>query len=118
MAWVQFGGNSSHPKPGVLVIHGSGWNGGCATDNLGQTQDIANAGFFAASVFYELAPNEETAEGYIPNQPSHELDGTTAGWRMNLEVNDIKNAVRAMRAIRVVMAGSELWVGQPVQLTQ
>ena len=30
MAWVQFGGNSSHPKPGVLVIHGSGWNGGCA----------------------------------------------------------------------------------------
>jgi len=82
----------------VLVIHGSGWNGGSAQDHVGQTREIANAGFFAATVWYELAPNEDTAKGYIPGQPCHELDGTTPGWRMNLEVNDIKNAVKAMRA--------------------
>ena len=98
LAWIQYGGNVSHAKPGVLVIHGGGWNGGSAENNVGQTRDIANAGFFAASVFYELAPNDNTVNGYIPGQPSHELDGTTPGWRMNLEVNDIKNAVKAMRA--------------------
>jgi hypothetical protein len=98
MAWIQYGGDVNNPKPGVLVIHGSGWNGGSAADNLGQTRDIANAGFFAASVFYELGPNDDTAEGYIPDQPCHEGDGTTAGWRMNQQVNDIKNAVKAMRA--------------------
>jgi hypothetical protein len=97
MAWIQYGGDGNHPKPGVLVIHGT-WHAGSATDVLGETQDIANAGFFAASVFFELAPNPTPVDGYIPGQPSHELDGTTAGWRMNLEVNDIKNYVNAMRA--------------------
>jgi len=98
MAWIQYGGDMNHPKPGVLVIHGSGWNGGSAEDHVGQTRDIANAGFFAATVFYELAPNPSPVEGYIPGQPCHELDGTSPEWRMNLEVNDIKNAVKAMRA--------------------
>ncbi len=98
MAWIQFGGDINNRKPGVLVIHGSGWNAGSAQDHVGQTRDIANAGFFAASVFYELAPNPDTVEGYIPDQPCHELDGTTPGWRMNVEVNDIKNYVKAMRA--------------------
>ncbi|MFL6414421.1 MAG: hypothetical protein ACJ74Y_01970 [Bryobacteraceae bacterium] len=98
LAWIQYGGlDASHKKPGVLVIHGT-WHAGSATDVLGETQDIANAGFFAAAVFFELAPNEDTAAGYIPGQPCHQLDGTDPGWRMNLEVNDIKNAVRAMRA--------------------
>jgi hypothetical protein len=49
---------------------------GSATDVLRETQDIANAGFFVAAVFFELAPNDDTAEGYIPNQPCHQLDGT------------------------------------------
>jgi hypothetical protein len=98
MAWIQYGGvDANHKKPGVLVIHGT-WHAGSATDVIGETQDIANAGFFAASVFFELAPNPTPVEGYIPGQPSHELDGMTAGWRMNLEVNDIKNYVKAMRA--------------------
>jgi hypothetical protein len=98
LAWIQYGGvDANHKKPGVLVIHGT-WHAGSATDVLGETQDIANAGFFAAAVFFELAPNDDTAEGYIPNQPCHLLDGTDPGWRMNLEVNDIKNYVKAMRA--------------------
>ena len=98
LAWAQFGGDANHPKPGVLVIHGNGWNAGSALDNLGQTRDIADAGFFAATVFYELAPNDETVEGYIPGQPPHGLDGTDPGWRMNQQVNDVESAVKAMRA--------------------
>jgi pimeloyl-ACP methyl ester carboxylesterase len=98
MAWIQYGGDSNQAKPAVLLIHGTGWNGGDAGQVIGQTRDIANAGFFAASVWYELAPNFFTAEGYIPDQPCHESDGTDPGWRMNLEVNDIKNYVKAMRA--------------------
>jgi acetyl esterase/lipase len=101
MAWIQFGGDVNNPKPGVLVIHGQNFNAGDAGDVAGETREIANAGpFFAASVWYELAPNADTPRGYIPGQPCHDLDGTDPGWRMNLEVNDIKNAVRAMRADR------------------
>jgi hypothetical protein len=98
MAWIQYGGDSNQAKPGVLLIHGTGWNGGDAGQVVGQTREIANAGFFAASVWHELAPNFFTAGGYIPGQPCHESDGTDPGWRMNLEVNDIKNYVKAMRA--------------------
>jgi len=100
MAWIQYGGvDANHKKPGVIVIHGTNWNAGEAADNAGQTQQIAErGGFFAASVWYELGPNVDTAEGYIPNQPCHETDGTNAGDRMKLEVNDIKNYVKAMRA--------------------
>jgi hypothetical protein len=97
MAWIQFGGDTNHRKPGVLVIHGT-WHAGSAEDVLGQVRDIAKAGFFAAGVFFELAPNPNPVEGYIPGQPSHELDGQDPGWRMTLEVNDIKNYVKAMRA--------------------
>jgi hypothetical protein len=98
MAWLQYGGDPNNPKPGVLLIHGTNWNAGDAGQIIGEAQAIATAGFFAASVEYELAPNIDTAGGYIPGQPCHELDGTDAGWRMNLEVNDIKNYVKAMRA--------------------
>jgi hypothetical protein len=99
MAWIQYGGvDANHKKPGVLVIHGTNWNAGDAGQVVGETQAIADAGFFAASVWYELAPNFFTAEGYIPHQPCHETDGTNPGDRMKQEVNDIKNYVKAMRA--------------------
>ena len=100
MAWIQYGGvDANHKKPGVIVIHPTGWNAGRAEDVAGKAREIANAGgFFAAAVYYELAPNDNIPEGYIPGQPSHEFDGTDPGWRMKLEVDDIKNYIRAMRA--------------------
>jgi hypothetical protein len=98
LAWIQYGGDYQHRKPGVLLVHAHNFNGGSADQLLKQTQQLADAGFFAASVYYELAPNPNVPAGYIPNQPCHEDDGTNAGWRMNLEVNDIKNAIKAMRA--------------------
>jgi hypothetical protein len=80
------------------VIHGTNWNAGDAVQVVTESSEIANAGFFAAAVWYELAPNVSPAVGYIPGQPCHESDGTDPGWRMNLENNDIKTYVKAMRA--------------------
>jgi hypothetical protein len=98
LAWIQYGGDYSQKKPGVILIHPDSFDAGAADDIMTKVQEVANAGFFAASVYYELAPNNQPAVGYIPNQPCHEDDGTAPGWRMTLEVNDIKNAVKAMRA--------------------
>lgn len=99
MAWIPYNGDPNNPRPGVLVFHGTNWNAGEAGDNAGQTSEIANAGFFAASVWYELAPNDDPAAGYIPGQPCHDTyDLQTPGFRMKQEVNDIKNYVNAMRA--------------------
>ena len=110
--------DANHKKPGVVLIHGTDWNGGDAGQVIGETQDIANAGFFAASVWYELAPNFFTAEGYIPGQPCHETDGTNPGERMKLEINDIKNYVKAMRADSRCNGWVAVVGGSPVRLTR
>jgi hypothetical protein len=98
MAWIQYGGDYSTKKPGVILIHPHSFDAGTPDDVLEKIEDLANAGFFAASAYYELAPNDTTISGYIVGQPCHDNDGTDAGWRMTLEINDIKNAIKAMRA--------------------
>ena len=79
-------------RPGVLLIHPGNWNVGSAFDIVQAGNDIAAAGYFVVSVFYELAP-----PGYIYKQPCHEDDVDEPGWRMALETNDIKALVRALR---------------------
>ena len=81
------------PKPAVMLIHPGNWNTGDAFDLIQVGNGIAAAGYFVVAVFYRLAP-----PGYIYGQPCHEDDDTTAGWRMEQEVNDIKALVRALRA--------------------
>ncbi len=109
MAWIQYGGvDEFHKKPGVIVIHPTNWNAGYAGQVAGEAEDLSEAGFFAAAVWYELAPNADIAAspapvpgaGYIPGQPCHEDDNpdNIAGWRMIQQTNDIKNYINAMRA--------------------
>lgn len=115
MAWIQYGGvDASHKKPGVIVIHPTNWNAGRAEDVAGKAREISYAGFFAAAVYYELAPNDDIAKGYIPGQPSHELDGMDAGsWRSTI----LRTILRRCAPIRVATAGWELWAAPPGPLT-
>ena len=44
------------PRPGVLFVHGGGWQGGCATWHLRQACALAEHGYVAATIDYRLAP--------------------------------------------------------------
>ena len=43
-------------RPGVLFVHGGGWQGGCATWHLRQACALAEHGYVAATACYRLAP--------------------------------------------------------------
>jgi acetyl esterase/lipase len=64
------------PRPGVLFVHGGGWQGGCATWHLRQACALAEHGYVAASADYRLAPAHR--------------------WPAQLE--DVTNAVQWLRA--------------------
>lgn len=43
-------------RPGILFLHGGGWQGGCATWHLRQACALAEHGYIAATADYRLAP--------------------------------------------------------------
>lgn len=42
--------------PAIVIIHGGGWRGGSKNSHLAEMEQIAELGYFAASIGYRLAP--------------------------------------------------------------
>jgi acetyl esterase/lipase len=78
--------------PGIVLVHGSGWNAGDSHQIQGEAKDLAHSGYYVVSINYELAPC-----GLVPAQPCHADDDTTPGWWVNREVQDVEAFVSALR---------------------
>ncbi len=78
--------------PGIVLIHGSGFNAGESHQIHGQAQDLAKAGYYVVSINYELAPC-----GVIPDQPCHADDDQTPGWWVQRQVQDVEAFITALR---------------------
>lgn len=49
----------NEPVPAVVIIHGGGWRGGSKNSHLNEMRQIAELGYFAASIGYRLAPDHQ-----------------------------------------------------------
>ncbi len=78
--------------PGIVLVHGSGWNAGDSSQINGRARDLAGAGYYVVSVNYELAPC-----GLITDQQCHDDDLVMPGWWVNREVQDVEAFVTALR---------------------
>ena len=78
--------------PGIVMVHGSGWNAGSSHDFEGIARTLSQNGYYVVSVNYELAPC-----GLIPMQQCHSDDVQTPGWWVNREVQDLEAFVTALR---------------------
>lgn len=95
LAWEAFTPTPapSASPPGVVLVHGGGWNMESSFEIEGEAKDLATAGYYVVSVNYDLAPC-----GYIPGQPCHDQDDTTPGWWVGRQTDDVKAFVTALEA--------------------
>ncbi len=96
LAWEVFHPNPTPPPgtlpPGIVMVHGSGFNGGESHQIHGQAQDLADHGYYVVSINYELAPC-----GVIPSQQCHADDDPTPGWWVQRQSQNVEAFVTALR---------------------
>ena len=103
------------PRPGVLFVHGGGWQGGCPTWHLRQACALAEHGYVAATAAYRLAPGVRWPAPFVDVQQAFDWLNEHAA-EIGLDPSRIVVAgasagghLAAMLAFTRPVAGAILW---------